>query len=156
MNPALNQRRPLREVVSWNFDQSIEKIHWCRRPLREVVSWNALEMETYHIWICRPLREVVSWNIISHKAVTGDSVDLFVRSWVEISTSLPREKSKSSTSSWGRELKYFIYCFSEWAFQSTSSWGRELKCYWEWNGKPFQCVDLFVRSWVEISFPPNM
>ena len=58
------------------------------RPLREVVSWNM------YAWSAcidgeegRPLREVVSWNIsIIIPPNEGQPVDLFVRSWVEIST----------------------------------------------------------------------
>ena len=99
---------------------------------------------------CRPLREVVSWNLHCHAPAPF----------------LPR-----STSSWGRELKYWRHYLVEGHCVSTSSWGRELKfcvnitssCY---SGRPlrevvswnschplsgaFIIVDLFVRSWVEI------
>ena len=99
---------------------------------------------------CRPLREVVSWNLHCHAPAPF----------------LPR-----STSSWGRELKYWRHYLVEGHCVSTSSWGRELKfcvnitssCY---SGRPLRevvswntiygffdiswKVDLFVRSWVEI------
>ena len=76
-----------------------------------------------------------------------------------------------STSSWGRELKFFRRGSGICRCLSTSSWGRELKCQvgeaivWtirrplrevvSWNlkedlGNISLEVDLFVRSWVEI------
>ena len=123
-------RRPLREVVSWNTQKTVDVNHFGSRPLREVVSWNAMKT-VCSIWSnCRPLREVVSWNINNTATNPIETV---------------------STSSWGRELK-FPWSWSQWfrlrrplrevvswnanwnmrltpAVMSTSSWGRELKCY---------------------------
>ena len=99
------------------------------RPLREVVSWNSKAFSTCRSTTCRPLREVVSWNMI----------------WLSAEM-----KTLKSTSSWGRELKYYLGLYSLQQFcrplrevvswndydkfatalvkASTSSWGRELKC----------------------------
>ena len=63
-----------------------------------------------------------------------DIVDLFVRSWVEIA--LPGDcgtRCVSSTSSWGRELKFSQNFFSDIFDKSTSSWGRELKYLPQWK-----------------------
>ena len=100
------------------------------------------------------------------------AVDLFVRSWVEMKIGEDCEIVKLSTSSWGRELKYFARCCTFWlecvdlfvrswvemkyndkkgyGKASTSSWGRELKLLTIASGGQTFAVDLFVRSWVEI------
>ena len=81
---SIRHRRPLREVVSWNFWYPEVLESDIRRPLREVVSWNTNRLIKKIFHLCRPLREVVSWNFkIS---------ELFA-------------KQIRSTSSWGRELK---------------------------------------------------
>ena len=82
---GFHERRPLREVVSWNtiieecydFDSS--------RPLREVVSWNTSKQRVAIQQDSLPLREVVSWNTKKMAGCQHIKVDLFVRSWVEIS-----------------------------------------------------------------------
>ena len=79
---------------------------------------------------CRPLREVVSWNDRAMK----------------VEAELNR-----STSSWGRELKFKFQSIHKPAFSSTSSWGRELKFHFVSRQVLGVCVDLFVRSWVEIA-----
>ena len=80
----------------------------------------------------------------------GEKVDLFVRSWVEIQNDTPFIVGVSSTSSWGRELKWncnnFVLCL----VWSTSSWGRELKFHPRRLIWIRLKVDLFVRSWVEM------
>ena len=58
---------------------------------------------------------------------------------------------QSSTSLWGRELKYCTSKVDAGFPKSTSLWGRELK--WQ-NIKTYvisQEVDLLVRSWIEIN-----
>ena len=97
----------------------------------------------------RPLREVVSWNAPCVSSTRTLSVDLFVRSWVEIKVIPQKSIRLRSTSSWGRELKLFSKIFLHnknrrplrevvsWNVisepkecpirRSTSSWGRELK-----------------------------
>ena len=78
--------RPLREVVSWN-DSTPEYVTSCTsRPLREVVSWNIALVRAEPHTKGRPLREVVSWNAkLSCACWDKWVVDLFVRSWVEMS-----------------------------------------------------------------------
>ena len=59
------------------------------RPLREVVSWNAQGFPAPRLIGRRPLREVVSWNLLVPVPDSGLlAVDLFVRSWVEMSRRL--------------------------------------------------------------------
>ena len=98
----------------------------------------------------RPLREVVSWNISTLTRTAGKTVDLFVRSWVEI-------------------MKFFFFFHSgtvdlfvrSWveiaALAASIDWkaGRPLREVVSWNVavvifSVFVNVDLFVRSWVEI------
>ena len=100
-------RHPLREDVSWN-------IHYCLviesslgHPLREDVSWNVYYLQKAMHSFCHPLREDVSWNNFGK---------------------FPFKVEKSSSSSWGCELKYLLSEISN----------------------SFFTVILFVRMWVEI------
>ena len=87
--PPVLSSRPLREVVSWNIVIITNQRKNLRRPLREVVSWNIL----YGSVLCEEWgstsswgRELKCWKINRWKR--GKTVDLFVRSWVEISAVL--------------------------------------------------------------------
>ena len=120
-----------------------------RHPLREDVSWNSVSF-LHPFWPYRhPLREDVSWNTGAPWIASGISVILFVRMWVEISTSFWYCSTVSSSSSWGCELKYrsSLDCFRNFChplredvswneryarkyginYASSSSWGCELK-----------------------------
>ena len=145
--------RPLREVVSWNFRPigwsplgPVSTSSWGRelkwrhrrkaflrrnsRPLREVVSWNGITAYPTTSVPGRPLREVVSWNTSAESENISES---------------------SSTSSWGRELKYAptgdnmvlhpVDLF-------VRSWVEMITSY---RLPQKRQVDLFVRSWVEIN-----
>ena len=77
-------------------------------------------------------------------------VDLLVRSWIEIWKKQKAIQTTTSTSLWGRELKYSCFFQLQIRIRSTSLWGRELK-YLRPNGLPWiHLVDLLVRSWIEI------
>ena len=99
-----------------------------RRPLREVVSWNVSLSHFFLASWRRPLREVVSWNILCPiRTQKGEKVDLFVRSWVEMSESSTGIRSASVdlfVRSW---VEISSYSFGFVGIWSTSSWGRELK-----------------------------
>ena len=125
-----NQRRPLREVVSWNIAGVCVAESDIGRPLREVVSWNAINNKKWQFNNGRPLREVVSWNasVISLPASFSSRPLREVVSW-NISLAGVKANTQKSTSSWGRELKYVYH---DWKLDA-------------WT------VDLFVRSWVEIN-----
>ena len=121
--------QPLREAVSWNYQENKNIIDIKSQPLREAVSWNASRAtsvvlkspsasswgcelkyaspDRYYLSSCQPLREAVSWNTPS---------------------SLALSRRVRSASSWGCELKYKLSFSPE---------------------RP-QCVSLFVRLWVEI------
>ena len=167
-------RRPLREVVSWNVSLSHFFLASWRRPLREVVSWNVWIFDRYTLCFCRPLREVVSWNIFVLFWLCWNLVDLFVRSWVEITIPCSAfRRATSSTSSWGRELKYealWHQCYlvevdllvRSWVEMfSPVLWAKRYPCrppreVVSWNhfnllSKRYKIVDLLVRSWVEIT-----
>ena len=138
------------------------------------MSWNIHRTTSIIISICRPLREVVSWNeMTAGRSVTAEvdlfvrswveitcwlyngtllTVDLFVRSWVEISMNDCIRLRKMSTSSWGRELKCLFKPMVARSCRSTSSWGRELKFPWMTASGLGRYVDLFVRSWVEMIY----
>ena len=120
------------------------------RPLREVVSWNTQNTVDVNHFGSRPLREVVSWNMTIANADCDKIVDLFVRSWVEIRLLLPIPTLTMSTSSWGRELKYKLTELNNWIYER-----RPLREVVSWNANVVNpmigvAVDLFVRSWVEI------
>ena len=142
--------RPPREVVSWNMYVWSACIDGEGRPLREVVSWNIRAALSATRRESRPLREVVSWNTKRYPFYSWCFVDLFVRSWVEISnhlyhTSRVLSRPLREVVSWngiviilccvscGRPLREVV----SWngcglvvvAAEplSTSSWGRELK-----------------------------
>ena len=101
------RRRPPCEVVSWNVIGCYKKMaDYCRPPC-EVVSWNTPIVNDSNIDNGRPPCEVVSWNVYSGYYV-GEGV--------------------SSTSLWGRELKYNNSVLLLQNLLSTSLWGRELKC----------------------------
>ena len=128
------------------------RVPW-RRPLREVVSWNNLRLPYLIIFIL----STSSW---------GRELKCY--------TVTAEHRFHSSTSSWGRELKCFrkihlpqlkrrpLREVVSWnandtpcadrLYMSTSSWGRELKCHQFRLSSIASRVDLFVRSWVEISF----
>ena len=77
---------PLREDVSWNIRKRKSAGNNSGHPLREDVSWNEnLPYESDNRF-CHPLREDVSWNIISQLLELYMLVILFVRMWVEISS----------------------------------------------------------------------
>ena len=166
-------RRPLCEVVNWNHPYAADRNSFLRRPLCGVVNWNAGMIAHFH----------------------DIRVDLYVRSWIEISWCWILLMIGSSTSMWGRELKYPQIWSDRHTWSSTSMWGRELKYKFSamrlfliisrplcevvnWNRyvycqflyllrRPlcevvnwnyFWClidrdlmVDLYVRSWIEIS-----
>ena len=142
--------RPPREVVSWNMYVWSACIDGEGRPLREVVSWNIRAALSATRRESRPLREVVSWNTKRYPFYSWCFVDLFVRSWVEISnhlyhTSRVLSRPLREVVSWngiviilccvscGRPLREVV----SWngcglvvvaaESLSTSSWGRELK-----------------------------
>ena len=137
------------------------------------MSWNTgFEIISFKRNCCRPLREVVSWNTTLLGTGCRIGVDLFVRSWVEMPVPPLEYPHTQSTSSWGRELKWFFQIGRVAATMSTSSWGRELKYKQlrkqkrslrrplrevvSWNTikqleKTKKSVDLFVRSWVEMT-----
>ena len=79
-------------------------------------------------------------------------VILFVRMWVEISSWANRWLFKSSSSSWGCELKY------DTGLDLFKIYGHPLREDVSWNilgvdsGKEILVI-LFVRMWVEISIP---
>ena len=112
-----------------------------RRPPREVVSWN-------FPFVCRslehrrrPPREVVSWNMSSSdKSLVPSSTSSWGRE-LKYYKVLHHYCQRQSTSSWGRELKWTQGYGCEPVLQSTSSWGRELKyrrdgtCLY-WHGRP--------------------
>ena len=88
------------------------------------------------------------WRV--YPAARGAEVDLFVRSWIE------RWNCKSWKTLWRcrplREVvnwKNYKRLNKTPSKTSTSSWGRELKglCHGAGHCKPD--VDLFVRSWIE-------
>ena len=81
------------------------------------------------IYYRRPLCEVVNWNMNSFLCWIGGKVDLYVRSWIEITNNKCNREKSASTSMWGRELKW--------------SWSR--------IRSRLALVDLYVRSWIEIS-----
>ena len=121
-------RRPLREVVSWNKCYLHYYISSPGRPLREVVSWNSPSNMYARACTRRPLREVVSWNMSNMSLKKFCEVDLFVRSWVEITRvilSVYRGYCRPlrEVVSWNSLLWPLIW----FPAQSTSSWGRELK-----------------------------
>ena len=97
-----------------------------------------------------------SWGReLKFSAITSPSssftVDLFVRSWVEIASSYVMVISSSSTSSWGRELKYIpagTYNLSNAVDLFVRSW---VEIFYTPSKNYPAFVDLFVRSWVEIS-----
>ena len=103
------------------------------RPLREVVSWNIQRESGRKTKRSRPLREVVSWNRRGIVSEACPIVDLFVRSWVEISCHIAYLMEQSC-----RPLREVV------------SWNV---CGCSLGAQP-KLVDLFVRSWVEISHPP--
>ena len=145
--------RPLREVVSWNISEASVNVPNLCRPLREVVSWNTFQPISFMKNGGRPLREVVSWNTMQVLAYSGEIVDLFVRSWVEISFPDP--------------LCSGVYCRP---LREVVSWNipsptvhlsvpcRPLREVVSWNNDAqteqfrLRMVDLFVRSWVEIAY----
>ena len=102
-----------------------------RRPPREVVSWN-------FPFVCRslehrrrPPREVVSWNMSSSdKSLVPSSTSSWGRE-LKYYKVLHHYCQRQSTSSWGRELKFIFFVILKFSIWSTSSWGRELKycCY---------------------------
>ena len=125
-----NSGRPLREVVSWNVVYETIISHLYSRPLREVVSWNTsptygsltVNRSTsswgrelkYWLMYSQIMLNLVdlfvrSWVEISicREFNVNEEVDLFVRSWVEIPLTTSEALASPSTSSWGRELKYF-------------------------------------------------
>ena len=90
---------------------------------------------------------VRSWVEINAaiSASADATVDLFVRSWVEIYGFLAiLDMDSLSTSSWGRELKFFAYIFCIIMYKSTSSWGRELK-YTSYH--LYYNINLSTSSW---------
>ena len=119
---------PLREDVSWNI--SVKELYDNRdkcHPLREDVSWNMF-LETQIvlqsvILFVRMWVEICFWNLppslpgvilfvrmwveisFSRYAVPTQPVILFVRMWVEITKLIFTNGAKSSSSSWGCELK---------------------------------------------------
>ena len=125
----LLHRRPLREVVSWNFNPICG---YCARFLstsswgRELKCPNHCHM-TARKYVDLFVRSWVEIITFSSSAIFS-KVDLFVRSWVEMPLRLSCCNIGLSTSSWGRELKFLALLFFSVCIQ----------------------VDLFVRSWVEI------
>ena len=122
-----------------------------RRPLREVVSWNWNFLNIYIIVYRRPLREVVSWNAITQYFF--NNLLKSTSSWgreLKSSTIILIALRISSTSSWGRELKYLMNTGTEflcWVDLFVRSWVEILKSK---NEVEESRVDLFVRSWVEM------
>ena len=141
---------PLREDVSWNA-LSVDSVPstGCH-PLREDVSWNIKSIIYCTIntvilfvrmWVeilllgCRilsglrhPLREDVSWNnntLLIAMQRPGHPLREDV-SWNTSPTAEPAV-AKSSSSSWGCELKWRRECKRWGIHQSSSSWGCELK-----------------------------
>ena len=121
--------RPLREVVSWNTQKTVDVNHFGVDLF--VRSWVEIWNGGYRPYksYCRPLREVVSWNVMN-------KVQLHI--------------SVKSTSSWGRELKYKLTELNNWIYER-----RPLREVVSWNANVVNpmigvAVDLFVRSWVEI------
>ena len=121
--------RPLREVVSWNTQKTVDVNHFGVDLF--VRSWVEIWNGGYRPYTsyCRPLREVVSWNVMN-------KVQLHI--------------SVKSTSSWGRELKYKLTELNNWIYER-----RPLREVVSWNANVVNpmigvAVDLFVRSWVEI------
>ena len=97
-------------------------------PLREDVSWNISVKELYdNRDKCHPLREDVSWNTYMHEWGKGGYVILFVRMWVEISFSryaVPTQPVILFVRMWVEITKLI---FTNGAKSSSSSWGCELK-----------------------------
>ena len=121
----------------------------------------------------RPLREVVSWNVSpGFNTAKKTAVDLFVRSWVEISSAIccrilldvdlfvrswvEMICSSRSYAKWcSRPLREVV----SWNSSNDVSYNRErsrpLREVVSWNNESERNgendkVDLFVRSWVEI------
>ena len=121
------------------------------RPLREVVSWNYYKWHVYPLIQGRPLREVVSWNNPGPIRTRFQSVDLFVRSWVEI--------AKHFLLADLQPVDLFVRSWVEIWFGFPlrwKHWSRPLREVVSWN-TIWGCilysnfVDLFVRSWVEMT-----
>ena len=143
---------PLREDVSWNVLLEMYFLRQHCHPLREDVSWNlhhtflSIPHQSSSSWGCElkyshaqivcvgcghPLREDVSWNTSLRYGCRLDCVILFVRMWVEMSSSHMchhshrhplredvswnnqyldlRRLTVTSSSSWGCELKWFLF-----------------------------------------------
>ena len=99
-----------------------------RRPLCEVVNWNIRKYDQIVILDRRPLCEVVNWNISFLRcASSSSSVDLYVRSWIEIDMFT----ASSCISCVDLYVRSWIEIISDaWSIVilwSTSMWGRELK-----------------------------
>ena len=143
-------RRPPCEVVSWNLhfsgmssSSAASTSLWGRelkyvwleqppllpgRPPCEVVSWNIAIGDDMSEKASRPPCEVVSWNVHRSDIFTQTSVDLLVRSWVEIAHLVVWFGFLMvSTSLRGRELKWHLSGTNGCCRWSTSSRGRELK-----------------------------
>ena len=99
----------------------------------------------------RPLREVVSWNMISSEFTSArESVDLFVRSWVEIFWTSDSDRPDCS-----RPLREVVSWNIKHIFSPVLRVRRPLREVVSWNTNGLSnlgttLVDLFVRSWVEI------
>ena len=143
-------RRPPREVVSWNTIVErkngwgrLSTSSWGRelkyqnknkilfekcRPPREVVSWNTACVVSLSVASRRPPREVVSWNAINsyQKMLRACRPPREVVSWNTSSSAVIIHLLVDLLVRSWVEMSLFCFCClcCSW---STSSWGRELK-----------------------------
>ena len=141
----IKNSQPPREAVSWNT-YGIRRCSPTRsQPPREAVSWNRINVRKKFTVSRQPPREAVSWNLKNVGLGNVTSVSLLVRLWVEIFRSrLCWSLCRSSASSWGCELKFFLDLF----------WVSRIKCQ-----PPREAVswnDWEVEIWVvKMCQPPR-
>ena len=136
--------------LKYSSGTAIEKQNWSTslwgRELKCILAVCIL-----HFLRRRPPCEVVNWNTwVSPIVSPSPTVDLLVRSWIEIFLSQVRRMEREVdllVRSW---IEIFFFSVREQPVVSTSLWGRELKYYTKQQRSLWSLVDLLVRSWIEI------
>ena len=169
---AIRYSHPLREDVSWNDFLEAREPFTARHPLREDVSWNIRKMWTITfglvILFVRMWVEILKVASVFHRVnvilfvrmwveilmncqvLWRTVVILFVRMWVEMKQWDSTLDNRTSSSSWGCELKFFSSLF-----YSSLGFRHPLREDVSWNTSPPLIltdisVILFVRMWVEM------
>ena len=93
----------------------------------------------------------MSWNEPGLLIRTSLIVDLFVRSWVEMILTMIKSQKASSTSSWGRELKFVrdweLRFLEGRPLREVVSWNKYSgETYQEWERRPLREVVSWNRT----------